>query len=82
MSVCGHDIQGSGFSESLHGVRSYFESFDDLLAATLQMRRCNPLPLPPQSPARGLRSSFRALLNVSCPQYGPGLKTDFGCDFT
>jgi len=39
VSVCGHDIQGSGFSESLHGVRSYFESFDDLLAATLQMRR-------------------------------------------
>lgn len=39
ISVCGFDMQGCGFSEGLKGLRSYFESFDDLIADVVQFRR-------------------------------------------
>lgn len=40
VSVAGFDMQGCGFSEGLRGLRSFFESFDDVIADAVQFRRC------------------------------------------
>lgn len=42
ISVAGFDQQGAGFSEGLRGLRSYFESFDDVIADAVQFRRLIP----------------------------------------
>ena len=39
VSVAGHDMQGLGFSEGLHGRRGYFDSLDDIIADAIQFRR-------------------------------------------
>jgi Serine aminopeptidase, S33 len=39
ISVAGHDMQGLGFSEGLHGRRGYFDSLDDVIADSIQFRR-------------------------------------------
>jgi hypothetical protein len=39
ISVAGFDMQGCGFSEGLRGLRSFFESFEDIIADALQFRR-------------------------------------------
>lgn len=33
-------MQGCGFSEGLRGLRSFFESFEDVIADAVQFRRC------------------------------------------
>jgi len=38
-SVCGIDIQSHGRSEGLHGLRFYFNSFDDLVDDVIQFQR-------------------------------------------
>jgi alpha-beta hydrolase superfamily lysophospholipase len=40
VSVAGFDMQGCGFSEGLRGLRSFFESFEDVIADAVQFRRC------------------------------------------
>ena len=39
VSVAGFDMQGCGFSEGLRGLRSFFESFEDVIADAVQFRR-------------------------------------------
>jgi alpha-beta hydrolase superfamily lysophospholipase len=39
ISVAGFDMQGCGFSEGLRGLRSFFESFEDVIADAVQFRR-------------------------------------------
>jgi alpha-beta hydrolase superfamily lysophospholipase len=40
VSVAGFDMQGCGFSQGLRGLRSFFESFEDVIADAVQFRRC------------------------------------------
>jgi acylglycerol lipase len=42
VSVAGFDMQGCGFSEGLRGLRSFFESFEDVIADAVQFRRLIP----------------------------------------
>jgi alpha-beta hydrolase superfamily lysophospholipase len=43
ISVAAHDMQSCGFSEGVGGRRSFFTAFEDLVADTLQFRRCHML---------------------------------------
>lgn len=60
IAVCGHDHQGSGFSDDFKGHRSYFESFDDLLADTVQLRRSLG-----EAPIEGFSASQVFLVGIS-----------------